>query len=255
SLAHAGTTLGGFAALIPLLLIGLLGMVGALALVTFSRLTGICLLGEPRDPATAKTYKTAPAMLVSMGVLLAGCLTIGAFPQGALRLMSTALSQVARLPVGAELGQTVAPLGQGALLLMAGLVMLGGLFVWLRRLRSQAQGATWGCAYPFPTARMTYTGEGYAELVSHHLMPKIMRPAVSGGKVDGLFPASTTLVQSTTDLVLMRFLQPLFVALADRCQRLRWLQQGQLPIYLVYIFVASAVLMAWSLWAGGHGGR
>ena len=254
SLAHAGTTPGGFVALIPLLLFGLLGMVGTLALVTFTRLIGICLLGEPRDPDTADTYKTAPAMLVSMGFLLAGCLMIGVFPQGALRLMSTALSQVARLPVGAELGQAVAPLGQWAMLLMAGLVTLGGLFVWLRRLRPRAQAATWGCGYPFATTRMTYTAEGYAEFVSHHLMPKPMRPAVSGDKISGLFPASIMLVQSTSDLVLMRFLQPLFEDLADRCQRLRWLQQGQLQVYLVYIFVASAVLMAWSLWAGAHGG-
>ncbi|MGK2950784.1 MAG: hypothetical protein ACSLEZ_00175, partial [Thiobacillus sp.] len=145
--------------------------------------------------------------------------------------------------------------GQGALLLMAVLVMLGGLFVWLRRLRHQAQAATWGCAYPLPTARMAYTGESYAEFVSQHLMPKVMRPKVSGGKVSGFFPIAGKLAQSSSDLVLMRFLQPLFMALADRCQRLRWLQQGQLPIYLVYIFVASAVLMVWSLWAGGHGGQ
>jgi hypothetical protein len=31
----------------------------------------------------------------------------------------------------------------------------------------------------------------------------------------------------------------------------RWLQQGQLQSYQVYIFVASAVLMAWNLWAAG----
>ncbi|MBE0574496.1 MAG: oxidoreductase [Desulfuromonadales bacterium] len=255
SLAQAGTALDGFAALVPLLLFGLLGMVGALALVTFSRLIGICLLGEPRDPAAANPHKVAPAMLVSMGSLLAGCLMIGIFPQGTLRLTSTALSQVARLPVGAELGRAVTPLGLGALLLMAVLIILGGLFAWLRLFRLQTQTSTWGCGYPMPTARMAYTGESYAEFVSHHLMPKIMRPKVSGGKVSGFFPISSKLAQSSTDLVLMRFLQPLFVALADRCQRLRWLQQGQLPVYLVYIFVASAVLMVWSLWAGGHGGK
>jgi formate hydrogenlyase subunit 3/multisubunit Na+/H+ antiporter MnhD subunit len=255
SLAHAGSALGGFAALVPLLLFGLLGMVGALGMVTFSRLIGICLLGEPRDPTAGYDYKTAPAMLVSMAVLLAACLVIGIFPQGALHLLTTALSQVTRLPVGAELGGAVAPLGQGALLLFAVLTVLGGLLVWLRRHRPRKLAATWGCAYPLPTARMAYTGEGFAELVSHHLMPKAMRPKVSGSKVNGLFPLSTTLAQASSDLVLMRYLQPLFVALADRCQRLRWLQQGQLQIYLVYIFVASAVLMAWSLWAAGYGGN
>ncbi|AJF05325.1 hypothetical protein GSUB_00260 [Geoalkalibacter subterraneus] len=30
--------------------------------------------------------------------------------------------------------------------------------------------------------------------------------------------------------------------------------QGQLWIYLFYIFIASTILMAWSVGAGGHGG-
>jgi hypothetical protein len=102
---------------------------------------------------------------------------------------------------------------------------------------------------------MSYTGAGYAELVSRHLMPVHMRSKISGDRISGIFPVATTLEHSSTDLVLMRILQPLFISLAERCQRLRWLQQGQLSIYLVYIFITSAVLMAWSLWAGGHGGR
>lgn len=255
SLAHAGNISGGFAALPPLLLFGLLAMVGALALVTFSRLIGICLLGEPRDPSSVNSCKTAPLMLVSMGSLLAGCLLIGVFPRQAIFVLSTTLSQVARVPVAAELGQVVAPLGHGAVLLMVLLLLLGCFLVWLRRLRPRAQAATWGCGYLLPTARMSYTGAGYAELVSRHLMPEHMRSKISGDRISGIFPVATTLEHSSTDLVLMRILQPLFISLAERCQRLRWLQQGQLSIYLVYIFITSAVLMAWSLWAGGHGGR
>ncbi len=254
SLVRAGTVQGGFAALFPLLLFGLLGIVGALALVTFSRLIGICLLGEPRDPVAANRHEAAPAMLLSMGFLLAVCLAVGIFPQGALQLLSTTLSQVTRSPVGVELDRAVVPLGQMAILLMAALVMFCGLFLWLRHLRPRMQMPTWGCGYQFPTARMAYTGEGYAEFVSHHLMPKIMRPSVSVRNVNGLFPVSNALTQFSPDLVLTRFLQPLFMVLADRCQRLRWLQQGQLPIYLVYIFLTSAVLMAWIIWSDGYSG-
>lgn len=253
-LARAGTSLDGFAALAPLLLFGLLGLVGALALVTFSRLIGICLLGEPRDPVAAEAHEAAPLMLLSMTALLGGCLTIGLFPQGALRLLSKALAQVAHIPVNNALLQSVVPLGKGGLLLLTGLILFTGLLLWLRKLRPCAQASTWGCGFRFPSPRMAYTAEGFAEFAARHLLPKILRPEVRGGQLNGFFPPPSDLSQTSTDPVLMRILQPLFMALADRCQRLRWLQQGQLPIYLVYIFIASAVLMAWSLWAGGHGG-
>jgi formate hydrogenlyase subunit 3/multisubunit Na+/H+ antiporter MnhD subunit len=254
SLARAGTVEAGFLSLAPLLLFGLLGLVGALALITFSRLVGICLLGEARDRTTADAHDAAPAMLVSMGILLAGCLTISLYPQGALALLSSPLSGVARGPVDSRIGNAVAPLGQGALIILAGLILFAAVLTWLRRRRPVAKAATWGCGYQFPSSRMAYTGEGYAELAAKHLLPTFMTPEVTRENVRELFAAPAHIAQHSTDVVLTRILHPLFFGLAERCQRLRWLQQGQLSIYLLYIFITSALLLAWSLWAGGHGG-
>ncbi len=256
SLARAGAGVVGFGALAPLLLFGLLGLVGALALVTFTRLIGICLLGEPRDPGAATAREADPVMLFSMGTLLTGCLAIGLYPQGALRLMARPLSQVVQTSpeMIAGLGQQVAPLGFAALLLVAILLLTAGLLFVIRRHRPLAQGTTWRCGYRFPSPRMSYTGEGYGEFAAWHLLPAFMRPTVNGGHIVGPFPAPARLHQESTDPVLVRLLHPLFTGIAERCQRLRWLQQGQLSVYLFYIFIASAVLMAWSIWAGGRGG-
>jgi hypothetical protein len=87
-----------------------------------------------------------------------------------------------------------------------------------------------------------------------YLLPQVMRPEVSGGKVAQLFPVPTQFNQQSADPLLVRVLRPLFLTLALRCQHLRWLQQGRLQVYLCYIFIASAILMAWSFWAGSHGG-
>ncbi len=252
-LSQAGISLGGFNALVPLLLIGLLGLVGALALLTFSRLIGISLLGEPRDPSIAQHHATAPAMLISMATLLAGCLAIGIYPQGALRLLTPALSSVARLSVGAELESAVAPLGQWALLLLAGLILCAGILTFLLRIGHRAQATTWCCGFRFSTVRMSYTAEGFSELSAAHLMPGIMRPHLQREKVEGIFPAATSLAQTSPDPVLIRILNPLFIAVGDRCQKLRWLQQGQLPIYLLYMFILCILLLAWSVWTGRGG--
>lgn len=253
-LAGTGTTQEGFIALAPLLLFGMLGLVGALSLVAFTRLIGICLLGEPRDPAAALAHEAPPAMWLPMGLLLAGCLTIGLFPRRALQLLSEPLAQVARIPVGEELGRAVLPLGWGALLLILALLLTAGLLVGLRRCRPTLTNTTWSCGFRFPSPRISYTGGSYAELVFRHLLPGSLCPERKGGKVKGIFPAPAKLTLHSTDPALERILRPLFVDLADRCQRLRWLQQGRMHIYLLYIFIASTVLMAWSLWAGGKGG-
>lgn len=255
-LATAGTVQSGFGSLAPLLLFGLLGMIGALALVTFSRLVGICLLGEPRTAAAKQAQEATPGMVISMALPLTGCLLIGLYPQGALSLLSRPLAQVTQTSLQAvgQLDQHLAPLGYGAQLLLAVILACSLLLIWIRRHRPIAKATTWACGYQYPNPRIAYTGESYSELAARHLLPQPMRPAVSGDKVSGLFPRSIELAQESTDPVLKKILEPLFTQIAERSQRLRWLQQGQLPIYLLYIFMTSAVLMAWSLWAGGHSG-
>ena len=255
SLAGAGTVQNGFIALLPQLLFGLLGLVGALALVTFSRLIGICLLGEPRDQSVTAAREGAPVMLVSMAILFAGCLAIGVYPQGALALLSAPLATLAKAQADPLLGHTVAPLGLVSLVIIAGVSMLAIVMVVLRRRRPLAKTATWGCGYRFPSPRMAYTGASFTELVARHLLPNFMRPSVSGTQVHGLFAAPSQVIQHAMDVVLAKVFSPIFVAMAGRCQRLRWVQQGHLSIYLLYIFITSALLLSWSLWAGGHGGR
>lgn len=255
-LATAGTAQSGFGSLAPLLLFGLLGMIGALALLTFTRLIGISLLGEPRSAAAEQAREATPGMLISMALPLIGCLLIGLYPQGALSLMSRPLAAIAhssRHAVGA-LGQQLTPLGQGSQLLLGGLLSCALLLIWIRKHRTNFKTTTWACGYQYPHPRIAYTGESFSELAANHLLLQPMRPLVSGDRVSGLFPSTIELTQTSTDPVLQKGLLPLFTRIATRCQQLRWLQQGQLPIYLLYIFITSAVLMAWSLWAGGHSG-
>ncbi len=253
SLLGAGTLHSGLEALAPLLLFGALGVVGALAIVTFTRLIGICLLGQPRDPRSTDAHEAAPLMLMPMGVLLGGCLVIGLYPQGALALLAYPLAQVTGLAVSHQPEILVAPLGPWALLLLVMLVLLAAVLTWLRCSRPLVRGYTWGCGFRFPSPRMAYTAESYSEMTFRYLLPQALRPQVSGGKVRRLFPAPAQLDQQSTDPLLMRVFQPLFAYIALRCQHLRWLQQGCLQVYLCYIFIASMILMAWSFWAGGHG--
>jgi len=251
-LLRAGLMSGGFAALLPLLLAILLAVTGALAVVVFTRLVGVALLGEPRSDQAAAAHEVSPVMYLPMQVLLLGCLGIGLAPQAAARLLAAPLATLTKTGVasmGAHLS-IVANLGRAALVILLGLALVTGLLVRLRRLRPTARTGTWGCGFALPSVRMAYTAGGYAELTQKHLVPAPLRPEISLSAPQGLFPAAGRLVQVCPDAVLDRVFQPFFQRFADRVVRLRWLQQGKLPIYLLYIFAACALLIAWSVLEG-----
>jgi NADH:ubiquinone oxidoreductase subunit 5 (subunit L)/multisubunit Na+/H+ antiporter MnhA subunit len=257
-LLQAGLLHGSYAGLVPLLMVGLLGVTGALAVVVFTRLVGIALLGEPRSPASAAAHEAPWAMTLPMQVLLAACLAIGLFPQAAARLLTGPLAVLAPgapLPI-AELFGPLARLGLWGGLLLLGLAAVGLLLARLQKVRPTASAGTWGCGFAFPSARMSYTAVAFAELTQSRLLPTALHPQVDQVNPQGLFPLAGRLQQTSRDPLLSRWFQPLFSYLGDRAVRLRWLQQGRLPVYLLYIFLTCAVLMVWSIlaergWGGG----
>jgi formate hydrogenlyase subunit 3/multisubunit Na+/H+ antiporter MnhD subunit len=251
-LLQSGTSTAGFAGLLPLLMVGLLGLTGALAVVAFTRLTGITLLGQPRSTAAETAHESSALMLAPMVLLLTVCLAIGLFPRFAVELLAPALAQL--LPAGTTgvsgILVPVATLGRWGLLLCLFLGILALVLAGLRRRRPTARRATWGCAFPFPSSRMAYTGEAFSELTVNHLLPEGLRPEVTAEKPFGLFPVASRLSQRTLDPVLTKVFLPVVETIALRCQRLRWLQQGKSHIYLLYIFLCCTFLMVWVMLEG-----
>jgi formate hydrogenlyase subunit 3/multisubunit Na+/H+ antiporter MnhD subunit len=244
-LLQAGASAGGLAGLWPFVLVGLLGLVGGLAALVFTRLIGIALLGQPRSAEADRAHESSWAMTLPMTFLLALCLAIGLFPDAVLRLVQLPVGRFVPVAASGFQPAMVAVVGRIALLLLALLVAAWFGLARLRASRPRARGATWGCGYVLPSSRMAYTAEGYSELGQRHLLPGWLRPLVSGGRPSGLFPSPENLRQEAPDPVLQRLYLPFFADVARRCWRLRWLQQGKLHVYLMYIFLTCAVLMAW----------
>ncbi|PKN13188.1 MAG: oxidoreductase [Deltaproteobacteria bacterium HGW-Deltaproteobacteria-4] len=250
-LLHAGIAMSGVSALGISMVLVLFGVVGTLAVVTFTRLIGIALLGEARSPAAAQAHEATAAMLWPMRLLLFGCLIIGLLPQLTLHLLAPVLTQLT--PTAAlELLATFAQLGQIGLwgmILCATLIIVSLLLAALQRRRPTTTASTWGCAFPRPTAQMAYTAESYSSLAYHHLLPQVLQPEISTKRPRSLFPVTVQFFQHSQEVLLQRCYQPLFSYLAERCVRLRWLQQGKQHLYLLYIFICCAGLMLWSILA------
>ncbi len=252
-LLQTGNAASGLQALYPLLLVGLLALTGGLAVVVFTRLTGIALLGQPRHHLAAKAHESGRLMLFPMAVFFGLCLAMGLFPDLPLRLLIriagdclqlTAISTAPTLPMA---------IGQLSLSLLAVLAVILLIAIGLRRPlhRGKAKRCTWGCGYAFPDERMAYTAEGYSEMVQHQLLPQSLRPKETGTPPHGIFPAGETASQESLDPVFQKFFAPFFNEIAYRCNQLRWLQHGRQHLYLLYIFVTCILLLAWSTLSEG----
>jgi formate hydrogenlyase subunit 3/multisubunit Na+/H+ antiporter MnhD subunit len=252
-LLQAGTDWIGFIALPALLLISLLAVVGALAVLTFVRFIGLSLLGNPRSKTARSAHEAPLLMRIPMALLLLLCLAVGLFPAQVLSLLENPLALLLRHPLPSAWPVNLAPLGAANLGLLLLLVLVTAGFCSIRQRRPKASAPTWSCAYPRTTSRMAYTAGGFSALLHRQLLPRSWRAPLSGTPVSGLCAEPAGLHQTAGDPVLERCGQPLFAWLAAGCEKLHRLQQGQLAVYLLYMFIASTLLLSWSVWTSRGG--
>src|SRR5205814_4022756 len=133
----------------------------------------------------------------------------------------------------------VVGLGAVALALLLGLALR-------RRTAAAPRGPTWDCGYAQPTARMQYTGRSFGEWISARLLPRWLGPVAEVRAPEGLFPREARFATDTPDPFRRRLYEPWLASWAKRFVHLRWLQQGRLRVYLVYILVTLLLLLGWT---------
>jgi len=223
-----------------------LALIGGLALACFVKVFGISFLGEPRSAAAAAAHEAPAAMLIPTGMLLLVCVWIGLLPTTLTPLLNQA---VAHWSVASEAGlatQVLVSLGWvsgcGWLLLL--LVAVLSLWIFSRSRKVPREIGTWGCGYQFPQPRMQYTASSFAEFLVR-LFRFSLWSERHGGKVGGLFPATTEFSSHTPDLVLDRLLTPAFRAVAWFFKIIRTsIQNGILALYLLYVALTVFTLLA-----------
>jgi hydrogenase-4 component B len=245
----AGFGLVGFA-------IPVLAMTGALATASFVKVFGTVFLGSPRGPLEGEAHER-PGMTRPLLGLASACVALGlGSPWLTPLLERTAVSWHPALAKADLRILEVAPLGW---ISVFGLFLAGSLaagFWVLGRVRStgpRRARPTWDCGYAAPTARMQYTGRSFGEWLGERLLPRTLGPSVRRQPPRGFFPVISRFSASTPDPFHSRVYAPAFSAWADRLNRFRWLQQGRIGIYLLYILAALVGLLAWSAVRGRWG--
>jgi hydrogenase-4 component B len=217
-----------------------LGLIAALAVACFTRVTGAVFLGNPRTPENVEWKEAGPGMLAPMLALGGACVLLGIAPLIALVPASRVVAQVLESsPVAPAAGVPEVPpaaLALGALAAALAGVAAGVAAVRaaLARRRAPALAATWGCAYPRPSARMQYTASSFgAPLLA--AFGSLVKPPVVG--------TPDAFATNSEDRVLSRVVGPVWARVRTAAAALRPLQQGRVTTYLQYIVFTLLVLL------------
>jgi hydrogenase-4 component B len=238
------------AAIAGLLTLACLGLIGGLAAATFAKAFGIVFLGEPRHPLGTAPPEAGLAMRVPMILLALGCVALA---PGAVWLVkwlvpiSSRLSGfeaptlLAALRVPTDGLVTVSVCGLVLAVVVAAIAFFRGALL-AGRTRSVA--GTWDCGFLRPTARMQYTASSFAQPVTS-LFRWLLGVRYRVRRPDGLLPPGASLETETPDLCRGNLYHPAFLKANWGLSKLRWLQSGQVQLYVLYIAVTLIVLLAW----------
>jgi hydrogenase-4 component B len=222
-----------------------LALIGGLALACFVKVYGVVFLGSPRSEATRSAHEPGPLTLAPMFALAAGCVALGLRPSLASPWLDACAAAVAP-GLGAPLSEH-APLGTLSAVMVALAGALGaGYLLYLARLRRApaAEGLTWDCGYAAPTPRMQYSASSFADWLVQ-TFAWALRPHVTRGAVEGPFPRRVAYASHVPDTVLDGLVRPLATHVVAGFGRLRWVQAGNLSLYLAFVGMALVLALVW----------
>jgi NADH:ubiquinone oxidoreductase subunit 5 (subunit L)/multisubunit Na+/H+ antiporter MnhA subunit len=247
--------------ILSVLAVAALALAGALAVACFVKLFGTSFLGLSRSGHASQAKEVPCTMTIGAGILAALCLVTGLFPRLALNLVGGAVSSLTGTSILGRLkngflivydpleisGNLISPLS--ALAVMAAVIllslivirMIGGKYI-------ERKYGTWDCGFEAINARMQYSATGYSKPLK--IVFRILyRPSRKITVIGDLryHPESIEYITSSESI----FEQYLYKPFCERIKSFSlWvkfrIQTGNIHNYLLYIFAAILILMAYN---------
>lgn len=231
--------------------IGALAMVGTMAVLCFSKASGIMFLGEARTEAASKvTEDVEKVMIFPMSVLAVFTLLIGIFPQYVMQFIMAPVS----LYTG---GEAALPVYVSVIGLMQMLSILFAIFLVillvvfaLRKFvnRRYEEHCTWGCGYNRANPHMQYTASSYASPFISTLKPLFKR-VVHIKKPKEIFPKEAYYELEIEDIEEAYIVNPIIKWDEKLLAKFERIQNGNMQQYilfgLIFLVVAIVGLVIW----------
>ena len=230
----------------------LIALVAALAGYTMVKFFGVIFLGQPREDKLAHAHDGGLWERSGMVWLALGCVALGLLPTQFIQLIDPVTQQLVRAGLGAHVGDSgwlLAPSSLQQASYGPAIFLLGILgsfllaFLMVRRLYHGRirRGPPWACGFPWRTARMQDTAEGFGQPIRQIFEPFFVMRRQLPTPFDER-PTYRVVVED-------HFWRWLYVPIADLANYLARLmslmQQGRISVYLLYSFLTLvATLLA-----------
>ena len=225
-----------------------LALVGTMAVLCFSKATGITFLGEARTEKVIKVDSDSSGlMLVPMGILLTCALLIGLFPQYILRLVFAPVSMFTGKDMILQNMQSILAFANGYSILLLCFVALVLVVFAIRFMinRRYEEHTTWGCGYNKPNPHIQYTASSYVNLFVATLKPLFKRVS-HVKKPKDLFPKDAYYEQEIEDIEEAYLVNPIVKWDEKILTKFERIQNGNIQQYILFglIFLVIAIVGA-----------
>lgn len=227
-----------------------IALVGALAGYVMVKFYGVIFLGQHREEKLAAARDAGSWERLGMAWLMAGCIALGLFPAQGIELLApvTELLVGARLPhAGATwllVPVSLARASYGPLIFFAGVAASFGLAYFLvRRLYHGRlrRAAPWDCGYPWQSARMQDTAEGFGQPVRQIFEPLYRMRR----ELPTAFDTRPRYAVELGDHFWHWLYLPLARLVEATARVIGTLQRGRIAIYLLYSFATVIAVLLW----------
>jgi len=223
-----------------------LAMVGTMAIVCFSKATGITFLGEARsDHAKLVNSDVDRIMLFPMTILAILALSIGLSPQAFIKLIWGPVSMLANSPEMLVIFDSIRNFLQIlSWIFVAFLVVLITVYIIRQKInKNNITHSTWGCGYDRPNSHMQYTPSSFDNLFVSTLKPLFKRVSHIKKPKD-LFPKDAYFELEIEDIEEAYIVEPIIKLDEKFLAKFERIQSGNMQQYILFglIFLVLAII-------------
>ncbi|KUE87022.1 formate hydrogenlyase [Cupriavidus necator] len=228
----------------------LIALVAALAGYTMVKFFGVVFLGQPREPSLANAHDAGRWERAGMLWLALGCIALGLLPTQFVQLIDPVTQQLVASGLGARTAASswlLAPNGlaqasYGPVIFLSGILASVALaYLLVRRLYHGRlrRSPPWACGFPWGTARMQDTAEGFGQPIRQIFEPFFLMRRDLPTPFDEQPHYRVTVADH-----FWRWMYVPVIDLASYLARLIGLmQQGRISVYLLYSFLTLAATL------------
>jgi hydrogenase-4 component B len=230
-------------------LVGITGLslIGALALICFTKVYGICFLGNPRSVYNPAPKESELTILVPTIFLAIGVFVIGLYPVIAINLLARILGQFVTIDISTSLSETLSIITVISTWLMVFIAFIAVVLIvrtLLLRKKIVSVFKTWDCGYQTESSRLQYTGSSFAQPFLQ-LAAELVPQKIEAHKEQALFPAQASFKSHSQDFSERLLIQPSIKFLNNILNRFSWIQSGKMQEYILYGLIFLVTLLIW----------